>query len=194
MSRNTDNSAGNNVLRIAEYFLHKANEKGKQLTNKKIQKLVYYAQVWSMVINEERLFSEDIEAWVHGPVVPSLYKHFKGFGFNPVTLTNTAEDQRNLSHEQLQLLDEVWDVYGKYDAEYLEVLTHSELPWQKARENISEVEHSDSVIDMETAKTFYTEKMERNSVKNLQNRNEKNQPHPPSLLRIIRGIIKNKEQ
>ena len=38
----------------------------------KLQKLCYYSQAWSLVWDEEPLFSEDIQAWAHGPVIPKL--------------------------------------------------------------------------------------------------------------------------
>ena len=148
------------ALSVAEYFLEKARKargEKKKMTNKKIQKLVYYAQAWSLAVYNEPLFSEEIEAWVHGPVVPSLYERFKVFGFGPIShnATNTSDQ---FSKKQLRLLNDVWKVYGKYDAEYLELLTHSEMPWQKAREGISDVEHSSNKIDVEVMKEFYATK------------------------------------
>ena len=145
------------ALSVAEYFLERAKSENKKLTNKKIQKLVYYAQAWSLVANDEPLFSEKIEAWVHGPVIPSLYEHFKVFGFGPILHSATSASD-HFSKKQVQLLNDVWKVYGKYDAEYLELLTHSELPWQKAREGISDVEHSSNRIDLEVMKEFYATK------------------------------------
>jgi hypothetical protein len=44
----------------------------------KLQKLVYYSQVWSLVWNERPLFNERIEAWANGPVVPDLYQLHRG--------------------------------------------------------------------------------------------------------------------
>jgi uncharacterized phage-associated protein len=30
------------------------------------------------------LFEEDFEAWIHGPVIPKLYHHYKEFGWRPI--------------------------------------------------------------------------------------------------------------
>ncbi len=43
----------------------------------KLQKLVYYAQVWASV-DGKPLFSESVKAWERGPVVPSLFVEHKG--------------------------------------------------------------------------------------------------------------------
>ncbi|WP_208932366.1 Panacea domain-containing protein [[Haemophilus] ducreyi] len=57
------------------YFLSQCNseENGDLISNLKIQKLVYYAQGFSLAINNKPLFSEKIQAWTHGPVTPELY-------------------------------------------------------------------------------------------------------------------------
>ncbi len=142
---------------VAKYFIWKAAREGKPITNKKLQKLLYYAQAWYLAIKNKPLFREDIEAWVHGPAIRSIYDHYKEFGFEPIKEKVTRNDIRALANDQL--LDEVWKVYGKFDAEYLELLTHNELPWQKAREGISEGMPSTNVISLETMKQYYKERL-----------------------------------
>lgn len=146
------------ALTVAEYFIDKANKEKKPITNKKLQKLLYYAQVWSLVLNGEKLFSERIEAWVHGPAIPAVYRKFKGFEFNPIQI-DTSTISFNFSKKQSELLESIWSVYGKYNAEYLEALSHSELPWQEARKEVSASEPSNNVISLATAKKFYAGKL-----------------------------------
>ncbi|MBD5559274.1 MAG: DUF4065 domain-containing protein [Clostridia bacterium] len=43
-------------------------EKTGPITTMKLQKLLYYAQVWSLVWDENELFPEKFEAWANGPV------------------------------------------------------------------------------------------------------------------------------
>ncbi len=147
-----------NALTVAEYFIDKANKEKEVITNKKLQKLLYYSQVWSLVLNKEKLFSERIEAWVHGPAIPSVYRKFKIFEFNPIKL-DTANISFGFSKKQVDLLENIWSVYGKYNAEYLEALTHSELPWQEARKEKSASEPSNNIISLATAKKFYAGKL-----------------------------------
>lgn len=152
------------ALIIAEYFIDKSNKEKKSITNKKLQKLLYYAQVWSVVLNEEKLFSERIEAWVHGPAIPTVYRKFKGFEFNPIQ-RDTTSISFNFSKKQNNLLESIWSIYGKYDAEYLEALTHSELPWQEARKETSASEPSNNIISLATAKKFYAGKLKSKTSK-----------------------------
>ncbi len=146
------------ALSVAEYFIDRANKEKKPITNKKLQKLLYYAQVWSLVLNEEKLFSERIEAWVHGPAIPIVYRKFREFEFNPIKL-DTSSSSFSFSKKQSDLLDSIWSVYGKHEAQYLEALSHSELPWQEARKELSPSEPSNKIISMTTAKKFYAGKL-----------------------------------
>lgn len=152
------------AMQVAQYFIDRANKENSVITNKKLQKLVYYAQVWSLVLNKEKLFSEKIEAWVHGPAIPVLYKKFRSFVSNPISL-NTSDIQFSFTKKQTRLLDSIWSVYGKYDASYLEALTHSEAPWQEARKDLSATQASDNVIDLNLAREFYAAKLRTGKTK-----------------------------
>jgi uncharacterized phage-associated protein len=158
----------NRALDVALYFIKKGLDEKKPITNKKVQKLVYYAQAWSLVLNNEKLFNERIEAWVHGPAIPSLYEKFMQFGSEPIVL-EPSELAKNIrfSKKQEGLLNNVWKVYGKYPADYLEALTHSELPWQEARGNTPNSQPSNNTIKLETIKEFYARKLRENSKRGI---------------------------
>jgi len=146
------------VQDVGRYFLYLANQEKEPITNKKLQKLVYYAQAWSLVLNNKKLFNEPIEAWVHGPAVRSLYIQYKKFVFEPIQEEIKA-DTLNISEEAKNLLNKVWKAYGKLDAGYLEILTHSEVPWREAREGLQHYESSNNEISLKTMKIYYSEKL-----------------------------------
>ena len=59
---------------IADWILSQLNSNsGDTISPLKLQKLLYYCQAWHYTIFNEVLFDERIEAWTHGPVVPSQY-------------------------------------------------------------------------------------------------------------------------
>ena len=147
------------AAQIAEYILDKANKEGRPISNKKLQKLVFYSQAWSIVLNNKRLFPEKIEAWVHGPAVRTLYVKFKEFGYSPIKTDGDAGVVSEISLKDRKLLDDVWNVYGKFDASYLELLTHSEKPWQDARQGLQSHESSENEITPSSLKDFYSEKL-----------------------------------
>ncbi|HEY3767480.1 MAG TPA: type II toxin-antitoxin system antitoxin SocA domain-containing protein, partial [Candidatus Angelobacter sp.] len=75
------------------------------------------------------LFHEPIEAWIHGPVVAELYRSFKQHGSEPLPPANV--DHNKFMAEEIELLDEMWEMFGQFSATKLRNMTHSELPWKK---------------------------------------------------------------
>jgi len=150
-----------NAKKVAEYFVWKAQGEKKAITNKKLQKLLYYAQAWSLVLNNKKLFNEKIEAWVHGPAVRDVYVEYKKFGFGPITKSVSTGEIAKIPDNAKNFLDQVWSVYGKRDAAYLEYLSHSEMPWQKAREGLDPHIGSENEISLRDMKEFYSSKLKR---------------------------------
>lgn len=147
-------------LQVALYFLKLSESENKPITNLKLQKLVYYAQVWYFTTFNKKLFNESIEAWIHGPAIPCLYRQFKAFGSDQIKLDDKLKAiQLDLTKSEERFLKNIWDVYGSYDAGYLEALTHSELPWQHARTGLNMGDHSNEKIDLSLAKKFYASKL-----------------------------------
>lgn len=63
------------VIDIANKLLLKTEEvsNGEELmTNMKLQKMLYYQQGLHLAYFGTPLFDEDLEAWMYGPVVPSV--------------------------------------------------------------------------------------------------------------------------
>ena len=146
---------------IADYFIALSNETGSLISNLKLQKLVYYAQAWYLANYKEELIKEDFQAWVHGPVIPTLYSEYKKFGWQPILRTDLddkslIEIKSNLPTKTNLLLDLIVDGYFGLSAFELERLTHSEDPWVQTRGAIPEDAPSDSIIDKNLIRDYYT--------------------------------------
>lgn len=150
------------VFRVADYFIAKNNESNLGLTNKKLQKLLYYSQAWHLVFFENKpLFDEPIQAWVHGPAIPRVYGHFKEFVMNDITKDVDLELlNRSLNETEQDFLGEIWNIYGIFDAAYLEDLTHREEPWRKARNNAQPYEASTAEILRTDMKDYYEKRLQ----------------------------------
>lgn len=148
---------------VADFFLSK-----KALSPKKVQKLVYYAYAWYITLYnqdvnhiDETLFSEEPEAWMHGPVFRSLYNNYKSYGWQEIpkrgsifpSKTNTIENSLK------SFLNDVWEKYGKFSADQLEFMTHQEEPWQKARAGIDPLAPSDAKISKQDIFVFYNKQI-----------------------------------
>lgn len=125
-----------------------------EITPKKLQKLVYYAQAWYLATHDHPLFEEDFQAWVHGPVHPGLYHQYSEFRHNPLPVYQEF-DSSTIPSEIQVLLNEIWGVYGRYNGDELEYFTHLERPWQEARRGYKPHQHCNRVIHKGTMQSFY---------------------------------------
>lgn len=138
------------IFEVADEFL--AIE---SMTQKKLQKLCYYAQGWYVAITDRRLFNDQIQAWVHGPVSPKLYERYKMFGFNKIP----KKESKATDDELKGIVKEIYRIYGKLDGDQLEELTHKEMPWINAREGLEAYESSTNAINIDDMKSFFKSKL-----------------------------------
>ncbi len=131
------------AIDIANFFISLSNSATEgHITNMKVNKLVYFAQAWSMVNLNKKLFDEKIEAWPHGPVVPSVYNSFSKYKSHNIDKPCGIFDENNFTTEQIDLLTDVALAYGAYSAAYLRGLTHKPgTPWSMVYE-----EHKNNII------------------------------------------------
>lgn len=138
------------VFDVAEYILRAAGS----MTAMKLEKLVYYAQAWSLVWDEEPLFRERIEAWANGPVVPALYAAHRGM-FRVDEGTFHKGDAESLTEAQRETVDAIVEFYGKQSAQWLSDLTHDEEPWKMARKGLKPGQRGKRTIELASMAEFY---------------------------------------
>lgn len=142
---------------FADWVLSKIDrEAGDTISPLKLQKLLYYGQAWHLAIFNEPLFEERIEAWRHGPVVPSLYNKYREICKNcDIPIESLPLQMVELIKESEELLTEVLSIYGEHSASYLEELTHSEQPWIEARGGLPPFVNSSNEISKLSMTSFY---------------------------------------
>ncbi|MEX1039974.1 MAG: type II toxin-antitoxin system antitoxin SocA domain-containing protein [Pirellulaceae bacterium] len=147
---------------IANYFLGRAEQEGKGLTQMQVQKLTFYAHGWYLALDGRALIKEDPQLWKYGPVFRSLYSEFKEFGsqeidrralefrfnttpespeafefFEP-TIDNEHPDDVD-SKLARAVLERVWEMYGGFTSYQLSNMTHAEgEPWRVIRDRLPE--------------------------------------------------------
>lgn len=136
------------VFDVAKYILQTQG----QMTTMKLQKLVYYCWAWSMVWDAEAIFSDRVEAWASGPVVPNLYQaHKREYLINNLVFGDT----NNLTKPQTATINAVLDAYGDKSAQWLADLTHMEGPWLDARKGIEPGTNSEKEIAQWSTAEYY---------------------------------------
>ena len=153
------------ITDVANFFrVQLSKSDGSSLTHLKLQKLAYYAQAWCLAIHGRRLCNAEFEAWAHGPVNRSLYSIYRNSGWQNIEALDedkmACQLEEKFNEDELILLNDVWEVYGDYDAKYLERLTHQELPWIEARDGLPLGAYCETVISEETMRSFYADMLQ----------------------------------
>lgn len=152
---------------LAQYVIAYNDEFGDLVTNKKLQKLLYYIAAWGLVYFEDGIIDDDFVAWVHGPVCVVAYNEYKSFGYSPLKIDYNGSASTYIKHfidshkeelnfvEKLELINAVLQKYSPFSSMQLELLTHSEEPWKEARKGLQPIEKGSTIINKSTMLKFY---------------------------------------
>lgn len=77
---------------VAKYIISICEKEKNAITNMQLQKLLYCVQQRFLSETGVPAFDDSIEAWAFGPVVPTAYYRFGGFGVMPITMTYPTEE------------------------------------------------------------------------------------------------------
>jgi uncharacterized phage-associated protein len=132
---------------VANYFLLKAQDDGQELlSNMKLQKLIYYAQGLHLVLFNEPLIQEQVEAWTYGPVVPILYHKYKEYEGHGIPAA-ASFDRLKIDSETRDFLDEIYQVFGQFSATRLMEISHEDQCWKDSCPG-NEITHEALKIDL----------------------------------------------
>jgi len=149
-------------LNAARYFIIRAYEDGieAEMTNRSVQKLLYYAQSLHLALYNEPLFAEEIQAWRYGPVCPPAYRFYCDFEAKQLPIP-PKESLSDFPSEKKELLEEIWEYFGGYHAYRLSDMTHGEFPWKKARKGLPPQASSTEPIQLNDMKELGYQKLDR---------------------------------
>lgn len=123
---------------VANRFIELAEKDGRKLTPMQLVKLTYIAHGFSLGLFKRPLIAESIQAWKYGPVVPSLYRRLKKYGRDPVAepiKSSMFRSHETLSADDCDLVDQVYQKYGRFSGPQLSHLTHRPgTPWAETYE------------------------------------------------------------
>jgi len=135
------------VLDVARYVINYCNEAKQEITNLRLQKILYFVQACFLVSKglNNPCFEEEIEAWSFGPVIPEVYSEFKTYGNSPIPQIRKylEVDKRNIlqsvfkiyscpfqDEEDKALVNAMIDECNKVSASRLVEITHGQTPWK----------------------------------------------------------------
>lgn len=163
---------------IARYIGLTSLIKGLSVSPLKLQKLLYYVQAWYMVFygKENVPFSEKPQAWVNGPVYPSIYHMYKDKAVNMCDHLRESAFYDGKPEDGLaeltsgmkldfELLESIILLYGSKTQNDLIFMTHSEKPWVEKREGLRPFDRSERELSLDTMYDYYKERHDRNRAK-----------------------------
>lgn len=145
-----------NWLRVKNSADMNQNENVEELTQMKAMKLLYYIQAASLVINNKRLFNDDLIAWRFGPVVERVHKKYKGEkGIVGEISDSDINDYLELQNdpETSDILNSIYEQFHDKSALELMKQTHQEAPWKETAQS--------DVISDDKIKNYFSEVIKR---------------------------------
>ncbi len=130
----------------------------EDITPLALQKILYYIQGFSTYFFDRPIFNDNAEAWVHGPVYREIYDRFSYYRYNPISKNEfeSYNEIDSLNAKEIKLIDSVINNFGVYSGKTLEKMTHTTIPWEEGRKELSEEEYSSNIIDIDTMKDYFT--------------------------------------
>ena len=153
----------NDIIQDSYYLINLfRKDKNRPVTQLQIQKLMYFFEAYYMNVKKtNKLYDCYFNAWMFGPVAIPLYEEYKNFGEFPIDLTEEKiKIGEQINKDKKELLEELYNVFGKLSANQLVNLTHKVgSPWyNKWVENGRKViAGSASHIDKEETKRWFKE-------------------------------------
>lgn len=120
----------------------------EELSNLRLQKLLYYIQGVSSCFNANALFNDPCEAWVNGPVYKEVYFKYKNNSIDSILGDMLTDNERDVC-------DCVLEYFGRYDGDTLTMFTHKERPWLLARGDLPVDAPSDRVIEFNSIRDYF---------------------------------------
>lgn len=135
------------ALDVSRYIINYSNDQDYGISNLKLQKILYLVQAYYLIKTGFPCFSDVIEAWDFGPVVPIVYHEYKQYGSGDIPYISSyiQFDKKNIwqTHrvnykdsiidvDDKKMIEAVVDKFKDFSASDLVALTHSQAPWINA--------------------------------------------------------------
>lgn len=154
---------------VARYIINYCHDRKYIISNLKLQKILYFVQAKFLTETTYPCFSEEIEAWNFGPVVPQVYSEYKKFGSGNIPRIKTYYKYNKDDYFSMEkcnytsdvickddqlLINSMVDSCSDYSASQLVTITHRQAPWRNAFSP-----YLNNVITKESIKSFFEEQI-----------------------------------
>ena len=145
-----DTPSNSKINTVIQYLLYQCED----ITPLALQKALYYIQGFHFAFYRTFLFSEDCQAWTHGPVYRDIYFRYRDYRFDPIEKTTTF-DTSVFSASEKAICDSVINNICCYSGKILERFTHNEAPWLTTRGDLPDSAPSDRIIEKSVIGAYF---------------------------------------
>ncbi len=145
-----DVPSSSKINTVIQYLLYQCED----ITPLALQKALYYIQGFHFAFYKTFLFSEDCQAWTHGPVYRDIYFRYRDYHFDPIEKTTTF-DTSVFSASEKAICDSVIHNICCYSGKILERFTHNESPWLTTRGDLPDSAPSDRIIEKSVIGAYF---------------------------------------
>ena len=145
-----DVPSNSKINTVIQYLLYQCED----ITPLALQKALYYIQGFHFAFYRTFLFSEDCQAWTHGPVYRDIYFRYRDYRFDPIEKTTTF-DTSVFSASEKAICDSVINNICCYSGKILERFTHNEAPWLTTRGDLPDSAPSDRIIEKSVIGAYF---------------------------------------
>ena len=157
-----------NAIDIARYVIYYCHQNSYSISNLKLQKLLYFIQAYFLIEKDEECFTDDIEAWDFGPVIPNVYHEYKMYGSTNIPNQKIYEEldidtktgkvdfvKKEINYDTICyadtcLINSLLNRFGDCSSTYLTQVTINQKPWISAY-----VKNEHKIISTDSIKNYF---------------------------------------
>lgn len=128
---NTSDKDYYEVYEICDYVLEYISKKHGAINVFKLNSLLYIMQASYLHYYNKPLFDEDFEAWMSGPILPSVWKKYRKFGGGSII---SGDFQYNIKDEVMAFLNDIIEMFWECNESSLSDMIISQKAYKDAFE------------------------------------------------------------
>lgn len=134
-SKSNENNASDKdcyeVYEICDYVLEYVSKRNRTINVFKLNSLLYIMQASYLHYYNKPMFNENFEAWMSGPILPSVWKKYKKFGGCSILSKDFHYSIRN---EDMAFLNDIIEIFGECSESSLNDMLISQKAYKDAFE------------------------------------------------------------
>lgn len=157
------NNSNSKIYNSALYIIDYLNETDALA----VQKTLFFANGFSEFFLNKKLFNDQPEAWIHGPVYKEIYDCFSYYKGNKIEYQELTKNMElSLEEDERKYLNEIIKAFGCYSGSLLREMTHLTTPWRNARKGLKDDEYSSRIIENKDISDYFKKVYEEYNMKN----------------------------